>query len=210
MTSLLPDSRINAPSEFSETLQQWRDNAAIASWAELGRRAQLSRHRIRQLRAGQLHHWPLDQVVRLCQVLHLSLSELMGAIGLEGPQESTPEVPTNGTAAQAPAMTEVRALLEQLEPFLRQWPTAVYAARHHNLPAEQLIRVLAPIERLLTQWNLSQLGEVGDVVPFDPAWQQPLTDECYETGQRVSIRYVGYRWQNKLWLRAQVRACPEP
>ena len=55
-------------------------------------------------------------------------------------------------------------------------------------------------------WGVEALGSVGSVVAYDPTWQQPLTDETYERDTPVSIRYVGYRVSNRIWLKAQVRS----
>ena len=200
---------------LAERLELWRDRAQIYSWAELARRAKISRYRLRQLRCGQIERWPLIECMRVCEVLQISSATLFAAAGLAIPPTQS-EPPTNEFAtteadvASQPAETtrEIweRSALDRLEPFLRQWPTAVYAARHHNLPIEQLIRVLSTWERLLELWDIHSIGKVGETVPFDPSWQQPLTDDRYQSGTPVSIRYVGYRWKDKLWLRAQVRA----
>ncbi len=99
-----------------------------------------------------------------------------------------------------------QATLKILEPLLRQLPTAAYAVRNHNLPAVQLLKVLQPLDTLLEKWDAIALGKVGQVVPFDPTWQSPLTDTEYERDTPVSIRYVGYRVGRRTWLKAQVRA----
>ena len=209
-----PASDLSEHSEFGKHLDRWLQKAQIRSWTTLGKQADLSRYRIRQLRRGQIERWPAATLASLCQALHITPNELFIAAGLfsAASHQSTPQPdsipPATAPANTAPASEDAYALsiLTQLEPFLRQWPTAVYAARHHNLPLEHLLKVLSTWDVLLTHLGLETLGQVGETVPFDPAWQQPLAEETYKNGTPVSIRYVGYRRKEKLWLRAQVRS----
>ena len=151
-----------------------------------------------------MNTWPLQDLQALSGALDISLVELLVAAG---------EIESGGRSHQPDpddAQTSFRlATLQRLEPLLRQLPTAAYAVQHHNLPANQLLKVLQPIDALLETWDVEPLGTVGTVVPFDPSWQQSLTEETYERDTPVSIRYVGYRVGNRIWLKAQVRAVRE-
>ena len=56
-----------------------------------------------------------------------------------------------------------------LEPWLLQWPTAIYAAQQNpTIPATRLIPLTQPLDRLLQAWGLTAIGPVGADVPYDP------------------------------------------
>ncbi|WP_017326175.1 helix-turn-helix transcriptional regulator [Synechococcus sp. PCC 7336] len=199
------------PLTWIAQLEAWKQQAGRDTWKALAQASNLSRHRIQQLRAGAIARWPLEDLLSLCLALQISLSELAAAAGIpfdgdrSEPDRGSREVAIVERSQIALEEDWQREALHQLEPLLRQWPTALYAARHHNLPASQLLGLLAPLDRLLRQWEIFPLGQVGQVTAFDPSWQQPLSDEPCESGTPVSIRYIGYRWRDKLWLRAQVK-----
>ena len=91
-----------------------------------------------------------------------------------------------------------------LEPWLRQWPTAIYAAQQNpTIPATRLIPLTKPLDRLLQAWGLTAIGPVGAEVPYDPQQHQPM-GAAVTPGQRVRIRYVGYYQGDRLLYRAQV------
>ncbi|MEM8715482.1 MAG: hypothetical protein AAGE92_06835 [Cyanobacteria bacterium P01_G01_bin.4] len=202
-------------SDWNDTLSCWMARADCLSWAQLQHDATLSRYRIQQLRQCQLSSWPLQAMQNLCAALDIPLVELLAAanaIDLIHPVRTYPDgnTPSHSKAAGAapPCLssdTHRQATLQTLEPLLRQLPTAAYAVQHHNLSAAQLLKILKPLESLLAEWNVTQLGAVGQVVPFDPTWQSSLTDTEHKRDTLVSIRYVGYRVGRRIWLKAQVR-----
>lgn len=212
-------------SDWDETLSGWMVDADCSSWAQLQRTASMSRYRIQQLRQCQLSSWPLQALQSLCQALDISLTELLVGAQVISPNSVGPSnsphpseiaskgIESSGTSDQqsllqqpsTPALHR-QATLQALEPLLRQLPTAAFAVQHHNLPASHLLKIMQPLESLLADWDVIALGNVGQVVPFDPTWQTPLTDAEYERDTPVSIRYVGYRVGRRTWLKAQVRA----
>ena len=204
-------------SDWNGTLTCWMANANYSSWAQLQHAASLSRYRIRQLRHRQLGRWPLQSLLNLCVALDISLTELLLAADAVAPsivEQNNEDLSLNNRSKEPapPAPTQElqdshrQAALQILEPLLRQLPTATFAVHHHNLPASHLLKILQPLESLLAEWDVTPLGTVGQVVPFDPTWQSPLTDTEYKRDTPVSIRYVGYRVGRRTWLKAQVRA----
>ena len=184
-------------------VSRWMANANFTSWIQLQRASSLSRYRIQQFKCCEMKSWPIQSLESLCGGLNISLTELLAAMEVledTGEEKSTPHAPDESVEIHR------QSTLRELESLLRQLPTASYAAQHHNLPAERLLSVLKPLDVLLAKWDVSPLGEVGQIVPFDSSWQVSLADETYENGTPVSVRYVGYRVQNKIWLKAQVRA----
>lgn len=94
--------------------------------------------------------------------------------------------------------------LQTLESLLLQLPTAIYAAQQNpQAPAVKLLPLLRPIEALLNQWGVAAIASVGDEVAYDPQ-QHQLMDGSAATGDRVRVRYVGYRQGARLLYRAKV------
>ena len=203
-------------SDWNGTLARWMANANYSSWVQLQNAASLSRYRIRQLRHRQLGRWPLQALQNLCVALDISLKELLLAADADDPsigEQSNEDLSLGNRREPAPPAPSQelqdlhrQAALQILEPLLRQLPTATFAVHHHNLPASHLLKILQPLDSLLAEWDVTALGNVGQVVPYDPTWQSPLTDTEYKRDTPVSIRYVGYRVGRRTWLKAQVRA----
>jgi molecular chaperone GrpE (heat shock protein) len=100
-----------------------------------------------------------------------------------------------------------RFTVQALESLLLQWPTAAYAARQHpEAPAVKILPLLRPLEALLDAWGIVPIGEVGAEITFDPQWHQlmPGGGSTTTQGDRVKVRYVGYRQGETLLYRAKV------
>lgn len=97
-----------------------------------------------------------------------------------------------------------QSILQTLESLLLQLPTAAYAAQQNpQAPAVQLLPLLQPLDRLLQEWGIEAIAAVGAEIDYDPRWHQ-LMDGMAEAGDRVRVRYVGYRQGDKLLYRAKV------
>lgn len=100
-----------------------------------------------------------------------------------------------------------KSIIHILESLLLQWPTAAYAARKNpDAPAVKLLPLMRPLEQLLEAWNISPIGEVGAEIVYDPQWHQvmPISGKTPRVGDRVLVRYVGYRQGEQLLYRAKV------
>lgn len=94
--------------------------------------------------------------------------------------------------------------LQALESLLLQLPTAMYAAQQNpQAPAIKLLPLLRPIDSLLRQWGIEPIASVGDEIAYDPQ-QHQLMDGSAVAGDRVRVRYVGYRQGDRLLYRAKV------
>ncbi|NEO49650.1 MAG: nucleotide exchange factor GrpE, partial [Moorea sp. SIO4A3] len=94
--------------------------------------------------------------------------------------------------------------LQVLESWLVQWPTAAYAAQQNQqLPAVRLLPLVKPVEQLLEKWGVEAIASVGDELPYDPQ-QHQLMSGTAQPGDRVRVRYTGYRIGDKLLHRAKV------
>ncbi len=196
--------------EQGASLRELMQRAQVTSLRELGRQAQVSRWSIDLLRRGRVRQLRLDQLLGLSRALKLSVSELLNRFEPQAAGEAT-AWPAEYQRLQAQLHSQQQVLeqqfraqtLQALESLLLQWPTAAHAARQNpQLPAKNLLPVLRPLEQLLTDWGVEPIGEVGTEVAFDPQQHQAET-HCVP-GERVRVRYVGYRQGETLLYRARV------
>lgn len=196
--------RVDLSESFETRLRDWMQRVGCTTWVGLAKITGLSRDRLRRLRRGDVKSLTLHQLQAVCQGLTISLWELLAAAGAN---PDATEMGGSDRVKETPSRpTWEREAIAQLETLLRQWPTAAYAAEHHNLPARELVKLLHPLEHLVRTWGLEPFGNIGEIVPFNPSHHELLAEPPCEPGTPVSIRYVGYTLHNALWLRAQVRA----
>lgn len=94
--------------------------------------------------------------------------------------------------------------LQTLESFLTYFPTAKSAAaKNPDFPASKIFPLVQSIDRLINQWGVTVIGEVGSEVIYDPRWHQ-LIEGTANAGDLVTIRYVGYRQGDKPIFRAKI------
>jgi hypothetical protein len=97
-----------------------------------------------------------------------------------------------------------QASLQILESWLVQYPTAAHAAQQNSdMPAIRLLPLMRPVEQLIKSWGVEAIAPVGSEHPYDPHLHQ-LMEGTAEVGDRVKIRYAGYRQGEKLLHRAKV------
>ena len=95
--------------------------------------------------------------------------------------------------------------LQILESLLIQFPTAAQKARENRqLPAANIIPLIEkPITRLLQEWEIEAIAEVGTELPYEPEIHQSIEGNP-KPKEKVKIRYTGYRQGDKLLYRAKV------
>ncbi|MEO0853010.1 MAG: helix-turn-helix transcriptional regulator [Cyanobacteria bacterium J06648_11] len=199
----------SAPTHRDRVLQTWRDEAGFTSWAAFSRATGLSRYRISAFRQARLERLPTSALLVACQGLNRSVSDYLNAIEPDAIAPIHKRVPEASAADRDSIQNEARwqrQTLDRLEPLLRQYPTAQYAAERSDLLARNVLALLHPLERLLDEWQLEYIGRVGDVIPYDPTRHQMLSDGAIAPGDLVEVRYVGYFYRNAVWLKAQVRS----
>ncbi|MEO1131501.1 MAG: helix-turn-helix transcriptional regulator [Cyanobacteria bacterium J06639_1] len=186
-------------------LQIWRDEAGYASWAAFSRATGLSRYRVSAFRNAKLERLPTSALLVACTALNQSVEDYLNAIGVGDREDiSNANTPENDSSSNEERWQ--RQTLDRLEPLLRQYPTAKYAAERSDLLARNLLALLHPLEQLLDAWHLERIGCVGEVLPYDSARHQMLSDVAIAPDDPVEIRYVGYLYRNAIWLKAQVRS----
>ncbi|MFN5513841.1 MAG: helix-turn-helix domain-containing protein [Cyanobacteriota bacterium] len=193
----------------------------IETLEELSRRSGLTEWQLRRAEWGLLPKLPLEAAQRLAKALQISLGELSQNLG-RVPKESASETETlrreyqrlqgelDGQRRRLEADFR-REALQILEPWLRQWPSAVVAAETNpDWPARKLVPLTRPIFTLLQRWQVESLGAPGEIVPYNPQWHEVLEQGAeLAPGEPVQIRYSGYRQGETLLFRAKVSR-PQP
>lgn len=191
--------------------------------------AQVSDWQIEQLRRGKADQMRAGVLIRLSQALQVSLDALLiqfsesSISSLPSAEPQVSEPPTSLEVEISHLKQEYQRLqtqlahqrdtlhqefqqasLQILESWLLQFPTAAYAAQQNpQAPAVRLLPLMRPIEQLLKTWGIEPIAAVGEELAFDPQ-QHQLMDGAAQAGDRVRVRYTGYRQGNKLLYRAKV------
>lgn len=228
MKSHRPDiqSRVGeqpAPLDYTPQLQHLMQQVGISSFQALCQQAGVSRWQVSRLRQGHIRQIRVEPLLKIAQVLRVSLEELLLSFGSTAVVPSHGDKPDNKEKESLVLRQEYQRLEQQLlqqrqvlwhefqqatlqsmESFLLQWPTAAYAAQNNlQAPAVKLLPLVRPVEQLLLTWGIETIGPVGAVTPYDPQIHQ-LMEGNTQPGNPVKIRYVGYRQDAKLLYRAKV------
>ena len=206
--------------DFTQLLQKLMQGLGVSSYKALAKTAGVSDRQLLRLRRGELNQMRVDVLLKLSQALQVSLTELVVTFSpaTEQPppeEESTPAVTQlkkEYERLQAQLDTQRQELwlefqlssLQIIESWLLQWPTAAQKARENpQLAAIKLLPLVRPIEQLLQKWEVEAIAPVGAEVAYDPQLHQPLEGTA-QPGEKVKVRYTGYRQGDKLLYRAKV------
>ncbi|MBV9389245.1 MAG: nucleotide exchange factor GrpE [Chroococcidiopsidaceae cyanobacterium CP_BM_ER_R8_30] len=203
---------------YTHSLQGLMQRMGISSFKALAQTAGVSERQIRRLRCGEIARMRMDVLLKLSLALQVPITELIVTFG----EESTAVRQESGLATAdlhreyqrlAAQLEEQRQALWQefqqsslqiLESLILQLPTAAAAAQNNpQLPAARLLPLLQPLSQLLQQWGVEAIAPVGVELPYDPQMHQ-LMEGTAQKGDRVKVRYTGYRQGDKLLYRAKV------
>ena len=194
------------------------ENAGLPTFKALSQAAGVSEKQLRTLRRGSLETVPLGTAIAVSRALGVSLPQLLASLDPTQPT-STPDLTTlqqeydRLRANLAQQKDELWQTFQQdsvqiLESLLLQLPTAAYAAQQNpQAPAVKLLPLLRPIDQLLQHWGMTAIATVGTEIPYDPQHHQ-LMDGTAAPGDRVRVRYVGYRQGDRILYRAKVSPVP--
>jgi molecular chaperone GrpE (heat shock protein) len=207
---------------YTQQLQSLMQRVGIPTIKALSRACGVSGRQLKRLRQGEISQMRLQDLIELSKVLQLPINELISTFS----PDSLNWVSESGEAMAAleqeyqrlqvqleqqrdTLMQEfVLTSLQVIESWLLQWPTAAYAASQNpQAPAVKLLPLLRPVEQLLQQWGLEAIAPVGAELPYDPQMHQ-LMDGTAQVGDRVKVRYTGYRLGDRLLFRAKVSPLP--
>ena len=214
------DNQIDFTSQLLELMQQ-KD---IPSFKALSKLASVSEYQIQRLRKGEIQQMRLEFLVKISQGLQIDLGELINSF-------STTDLVNQSASTQQSSSKEITNLkkeyerlllqlenqeqlllsrfqqssLQILESLLIQFPTAAQKARENRqLPAVNIIPLIEkPIARLLQEWEIEAIAEVGTELPYEPEIHQSIEGNP-KPKEKVKIRYTGYRQRDKLLYRAKV------
>ncbi|ACB52049.1 unknown [Crocosphaera subtropica ATCC 51142] len=213
-----------------QKLQQLMEEAEIANFEQLSQLSGVSQWQLNRLLTGLLPKLPITDLLKLSQVLKISLEQLLLQFETTESLSADWEIASQGISANidsnAMALQQEYKQLQQqlnqqkerlekefqgssiaaLESWLLQWPTAaIVAQKNPEISAVKLLPLVKPIFELLKQWGLEMKGSVGEVVSYNPQLHQLLEGGGHaEPGDPVIIRYVGYSHDHKLLYRAKV------
>lgn len=206
-------------------------SAGLSSYRKLSKKAGVSEKQLRRLRRGEIERLRLVTLQRISQGLEISLGDLLEIFGTSGiPAKSDcprgtarsdrlPSTFNDGEVLEK----EYQQLLERLETqkalllqefqisslqtiesWLLQWSAVCHAVQNNpQIPAERLLKIVQPIEKLLEEWGIEAIAQVGAEIPYDPQ-QHQLMDGAAKAGDLVRVRYAGYKQRDKLLYRAKV------
>lgn len=209
------------PSHTAHPLQIMMQRVGISSFKGLSRKAGVSEWQVRQLRQGHIDQMRVESLRKLAQALEVSLADLLNTCN---PEASTTSAALSLTAELAALKVEYQrsqtqlaeqreqlwqefqqTTLQAIESWLTFWPAATHAAQQPDtkVTVATLLRLTQPFEQLLQQWGVEPTAAVNAELPYDPT-QHQLMDGTVQPGDRVRVRYPGYRQREKLLYRAKV------
>jgi DNA-binding Xre family transcriptional regulator len=197
-------------------LQELMQKVGINSFRALCQQTGTSAHTIRKLRSNELDTLRWQTLVKISSVLQISINELINIFGnrsiseskdrsLEMLQQEYQHLQQQLAQQRETLQAEFQyQSLQTLESFLTYFPAAKYAAKNNpDFLASKIFPLLQSIDRLIQQWNVTIIGEIGSTIAYDPRWHQ-LIEGTANPDQLVTVRYVGYRQREKLIFRAKV------
>jgi molecular chaperone GrpE (heat shock protein) len=103
------------------------------------------------------------------------------------------------------------ALARRLAPLLAQLATMESMAASERAPRlEDVFKLFDMLEKALAGEGLERIGAVGEEAIFDARWHQRIGGAEVDDGDRVRVRFVGYRIGDNVLLKAMVsRAVPK-
>ena len=202
----MTESNQNSASQAFRRLMTGQD---ITTFKALSLRSQVSLGAIKRLQQGHILTMQVQTVAKIARVLEISVDDLVRSltaesIGIPQPNASNSEVQQEYDRLaqtfkhQETNLREVfqHEALQTLEPWLIQWSAAAHAAQTNpQLTASKLLPLLTPIDRLLVEWGVSAIGTIGEECDYDSALHQGMNADC-QVGDRVRVRFLGYRYQN--------------
>jgi len=180
--------------DYTPVLKNLMEQVGITNFKQLSEQTGVSRKQILHLRRGKVKSMRVEVLLALGSGLGISVDDL-----IEGFSSETVVKKDESAREQFQ-----RESLEIMESWLLQCPTAVSAIEQNpQLPAQRVIKLLNPFEKLLKFWRVERIGQVGEAVPYSPQQHQLLSGTA-EPEETVRVRYVGYRHGDKLLYRAKV------
>ncbi|BAU44606.1 nucleotide exchange factor GrpE [Leptolyngbya sp. O-77] len=214
---------------YTPQLRSLMQQAGIPSFAALAHQAGVSAWQIDQLRRGSVLKLRVGAIAQLSQALNTSISDLIATFS-GSPPVARPDLHSTSKAARSESLTTLqkeyerlqrqveqqtaeavqscqRAALLQLEPLLEKLPVFLNVIEQNpDFPARQLVPHLRPLERLLTDWDVTPIAPIGSEASYDPQKHELMETSrtAVQPGNRIRVRFAGYYWGDHLLFRAKV------
>ena len=115
------------------------------------------------------------------------------------------------TVTAAAGREALADLCRALAPTLSQLATLRHIAESgREVRATDALKLFGKVEQALVERGLERIGEVGVESPFDPALHQRMSGGDVRDGDRVRVRFVGYRFPNSAPIKALVSRVEDP
>jgi DNA-binding Xre family transcriptional regulator len=197
-------------------LQTLMQQVGITSFKQLYQATGTSDRTIRKLRSGELDPIRWRTFVKLASILQIPVTELIETFGGQSGSTSDPQklatiqqeyqhLQQQFHQQRVTLQSEFQLQsLQTIESFLTYFPAAKHAAINNpNFPASKIFPLVQSLDRLIQQWHVTVIGEIGEQISYDPRWHQ-LIEGMANPDEPVTVRYVGYRQGDKLIFRAKV------
>lgn len=194
-------------SAIREILQSLMIQAQIKNYLEFSGKSGVSELQFYRLENNLLDNIPLGVLKKIAKALNVSVTTLIDYLG-----NNVDLLTENSMTKNQESTSNVIAEYQQetitiLESLLLQLPTVIHAVNNNpQLPASRILPLLQPLNELLSTWEIESIGQVGDIVNYNPQEHELMenNDLSLEEIKQVEIRYVGYRQKHKLLYRAKV------
>jgi len=107
--------------------------------------------------------------------------------------------------AEATAADRMNKLLRRLAPLLAQGDAMKhFESAGKPLRAEDAFALVAKIEKALAEEGVERIGAAGEETAFDSRFHQRLSGGSVKDGDRVHVRFVGFRQGDRVLNKALV------
>jgi DNA-binding Xre family transcriptional regulator len=212
----LADNERSAFDLHTLKLQALMHDAGISSFKQLARLTGTSDRTLRKLRSGELDTLRWQTLVKISDALKIDIGktiEIFGSISIcSNNDRKIQSIEREYQLLQQQLSQQRETLqaefqhqsLQTLESFLTYLPAAKYAASNNpNFPASKIFPLLQPVDRLIQQWGVTTIGDIGAQIAYDPQAHQ-LIEGSANPGELVTVRFSGYLQGDKLIFRAKV------
>lgn len=197
---------------MDEVLRQRMSEVGIVSWKSLWQKAGISRQVLQHCRHGSVHKLRWSQIQALATALHWSPETLLEHLGILDPAPDHEELRQECLRLRQQILEqrtqELRNWQQQtfrhLQMLLTSYPTACQRAlENSDLPAKNLVSIFRPLDTLMANWGIEQIGHPLAATPFSPQEHQGDAPDLV-VGDPVYIRSVGYRQGKEILCPAKV------
>ncbi len=188
----------------------------IANWQELRQQTGLVASVLRHIRRGELDSVNSSDLAKLANSLSYQPEELWQKLGnLSLGNGNIEEVASlrkecerlqNLLEQQKEMLTQEiqESLFDQLQTLLTNYPSLRKMVEvRSDMPARNIVALLTPLDNLLRAWDYEPIGRVWEQVEYNPELHQ-ADSSSIEEGEKVYIRFVGYRENDRVICPARV------